>query len=265
MDKNRIYKQEKVNNKMKRGEDKRGQVALFVIISIVLVSGILIFFLVIKPNYFFESAGSSGFEGCIGDVVTQGIEELGVNGGFTNPEFSYQYNGENFVYLCYTNEYYKTCTVQKALIKENFEMELERHLKDKIEFCYSNSLDELKAQGNQVISGEIDYEINFEPGSVITNINAPTIVGSQSFKKFNIKTASSVYDMVMLATSIVQSESHYGDYEVTAAMILHPDYTIRKMKQGEGTSLYVIESELFKNKFQFASRSLVFPPGNIIT
>lgn len=263
IEENRIYKQEKTNNKMKREGNKKGQLSLFVIIAIVVVSGILVFFFVIKPNYIFDSADSTGFEGCINDAVTLGIEELGINGGFVTPEFSYPYGGENFVYLCYTNEYYKTCTVQRALLKESFEGELEKHLREKIDFCYSSSLDELRAQGNEVTGGEITYEINFEPGSVVTSINAPTAIGSQSFKKFNIKTNSHVYEMVMLATSIIQNEAHYGDYEVTAAMILQPDFTVRKMEQGEGTKLYVIESELFRNKFQFASRSLVLPPGNI--
>lgn len=249
---------------MKRGNEKRGQVTLFIIVAIVIVSVILIFFLWVKPNYISKSVGSFGFEGCVQDVVNQGIEEIGLTAGFANPGFSYQYNGEDFVYLCYTNEYYKTCTVQKALLKQHFEEQLSKHLRERIDLCYSNSLDELKSQGHEVTSGELKYNVLIEPERVIINIDAPTTAGGKTFKTFNIKTSSAIYEMVMLATSIVQSEAHYGDYEVTTAMILYPDYIIRKMKQGEGTTLYVIESELFKNKFQFASRSLVFPPGNII-
>lgn len=244
---------------------KRGQVTIFIIVAIVIVSIVLVFFLWVKPNYIFKSAGNLGFEGCVKDVVEAGIAELGLNAGFVNPGFSHQFNGENFVYLCYTNEYYKTCTIQKALLKQSFEEQLSGYLKDRISLCYSNSLDELKAQGHNVISGELKYEILLEPEAVIVSIDAPTSVGGQTFKTFNVKTPSAIYEMVMLATSIVQSETHYGDFEVTTSMILYPDYVIKKMKQGEGTTLYVIESELYKNKFQFASRSLVFPPGNIIT
>jgi hypothetical protein len=36
---------------------------------------------------------------------------------------------------------------------------------------------------------------------------------------------------------------------------------MQKIKQDDGTTLYIIENKKTGEKFQFASRSLAFPPG----
>lgn len=243
---------------------KRGQVTVFIIVGILIVAAILIFVLWVRPTYISQKGQRLGFEGCVSDAVEKGIEDLGRTAGALSPEFTYEYRGEDFTYLCYTNEYYKTCTIQRPFLKQFFESQLKTKVKENIQVCYETSLDELKAQGYGVTSGDVTYDIDLEPGTVLVEIDAPTTVGSQNFRKFNIPIDSPIYEMTMLATSIVQAETHYGDFETSKTTILYPDYIIDKLKQGDGTTLYIIESKLFKNKFQFASRSLVLPPGNIL-
>ncbi len=241
--------------------EKRGQVTIFIIVAIIIVVGILSYFLWIKPTYITDKSGALGFEGCVEDVVEQAISELELKAGFINPEFTYAYNGQELTYLCYTNDYYETCTVQVPFLKNAFDEQMEQLIRSDIDSCYSNSIEDLKAQGYSVSTGTIEYDVLIEPSVVRVEIDAPTIVGSQQFARFNVKVNAPTYDMVMIATSILQFETKYGDADTTAIMEFYPDYIVKKMKRSDGTTVYFLEHKILGNKFQFASKSLVWPAG----
>jgi hypothetical protein len=241
----------------------RGQVTLFVIVAIVIVSAILVFFLWLQPTYLSELGGRLGFEGCVEDVVEQAIDELAPRAGFVNPGFTYFYGGEEFTYLCYTNEFYETCTVQVPFLKNVFDEEMESLIRGKVDACYDNSINELRAQGRDVVAGVVDYDVLIEPGIVRVEIEVPTSVGSQAFSRFNVGVNSPIYDMIMIATSILQYESSLGDSDTDSLMLYYPEYVITKMKRGDGTTVYVLEDKISGIKFQFASRSLAWPAGYV--
>lgn len=240
---------------------KKGQVAIFIIIGILIVVSILVFFIWAKPTYFSDNVGIVGFEGCVRDSVEAGIIELSNNGGMIDNEFYHMYNGEKFAYLCYTGEYYKTCTVQVPILTSAFNENLEMLIKDEVEACYDASVDSLKAQGYDVRGGEVTYEVEIEPGVVSVNIDAPTSTGAVKFSKFNVNVDSPIYEMLMITTSIMQFESTYGDTLTNEIMDYYPQYYVEKVKRGEGTSVYILRHKELGNEFKFASRSLVFPAG----
>ena len=241
--------------------NNKGQVTIFILIAVMIVSVVLIFFLWAKPTYFSDVSGGLGFENCVKDAMEPVIDELGETAGFANADFSYLYGGQEFVYLCYTNEYYKTCTVQVPFLRTNFQEQLEKVIEEKISVCYDNSINDLKARGYSVASGDVDYEVLIEPGVVRVEIDAPTTVGSQKFARFNVEVSSPIYEMVMISTSVLQSEAKYGDSDISEMMRFYPDYIIDKIKRSDGTTIYILESKLFGTKFQFASRSLAWPAG----
>ncbi len=242
-------------------KNKKAQVTIFIILAIIIVSAVLIFFLWAKPTYFSDTGEKLNFESCVEDAVEQAIGELEKRAGFINPEFTYDYMGEKFTYLCYTNLYYTTCTVQVPFLKNIFEEQMEILIKDRIETCYINSVNDLKSRGYSVSKGNPKFDVFIEPGAVQVEIDAPTTVGSQSFTRFSVRVNSPVYEMVMIATSLVQFEVKYGDSDVSSMMTFYPDYIIDKIKRGDGTTVYILESKIFGNKFQFASRSLAWPAG----
>lgn len=246
---------------MEEAIHKRGQVTIFILVAIIIVSAILIFFLWVKPTYFSETGGKLNFKSCVQNAVQQSIKQLGENAGLADPQFTYQYNGEQFTYLCYTNEYYKTCVVQLPFPKNTFEEQMKLSLKDEINKCYSNSINELKSQGQSVSKGKLEYNVSIKPNVVEVKIKAPTVIGSQSLANFDIKTSSRIYEMLMIATSIVQSEAKYGDTNSEKLMLLYPNYIIDKIKRSDGTTIYIITDKFTKDKFQFASRSLAWPAG----
>jgi hypothetical protein len=240
---------------------KKAQVTMFIIVGIVIVSALLVFFLWVRPTYFLEGGKKLGFESCVEDVVEESINELSLKAGFINPQFTYAYNGEDLTYLCYTNEYYETCTVQVPFLKNAFNEQLEILIRERVNTCYHNSIDALRDQGYEVTAGEVDYNVAIEPGVVRVEIDAPVVVGSQSFARFNIRVSEPIYETVMIATSILQFETKYGDADSTSIMGYYPDYIIDKIKRGDGTTVYVLENIVSGNKFKFASRSLAWPAG----
>lgn len=240
---------------------KRGQVTIFIIVGLLIVSAVLLFFLWVEPTYLSEGTGVKGFDKCVEDVLENGINELEIKAGLIDADFSYAYDGEDLSYLCYTNDFYATCVVQVPFLKRVFDESLEAWIRDGVSECYDATIDSLKSEGYEVVSGDVEYNVEIEPGAVRVEIDAPTSVGSQSFARFNVKVSSPIYEMTMIATSILQFESKYGDADVSSMMVYYPDYYIEKIKRGEGTTIYVLEHKTFGNKFKFASRSLVWPAG----
>ena len=243
---------------------KKGQVTIFIILGILLVAAVFIFFIWVRPTLDIDDGYIEGFEGCVSDAAKQSIEKIEKTAGFLDDEFSYSYMGYRVPYLCYTNLFYSTCTVQKPFLKQHFEESLTKDLREDINLCYSNSLSDLKAKGHEVTSGNPTYSVVLDPGVLRIEIDAPTTVGQSRFKRFNVQMPSPTYEMIGLATTLVQFESVYGDSEISSLMILYPDYIIDKLKQGDGTTLYFIIHKGFGNELRFASRSLVFPPGHLI-
>jgi hypothetical protein len=241
--------------------NNKGQVTIFILLGILIVSSVLVFFLWVKPTYISDNVGIKGFEGCIEDALIEGISELEGKAGLVDSEFNYAYNGEDFTYLCYADNYYETCTVQVPLLKHAFDENLEALVEEKVDACYEASLNSLRDQGYEVESGEVSYEIEIEPGVARVKIDAPTSIGSQKFTRFNVRASTPIYDMLIIATSIVQFESKYGDSDASSMMRYYPEYYIEKVKRGEGTTVYILEHKIFGDKFKFASRSLVFPAG----
>jgi len=249
---------------MKKELNKKGQVTIFILVGIVIVSVILVFFLWARPTYFAETEGRLNFESCVEDVVEESIEELEKKAGLIDPDFTYAYDGEDLAYLCYTADYLETCVVQVPFLKNVFDEGMRSLVRSGIDACYDNSLEELRLQGYSVVAGDVTYDVLIEPGIVSVEIEAPTTVGSERLARFNVRVASPVYEMVMIATSIVQFEAELGDSDASSIMLLYPDYVVEKIKRGDGTTVYILESKVYGDVLQFASRSLVFPAGYVM-
>lgn len=246
-----------------KNNNRKAQVTIFIIVGIIIVAAVLIFFLWYKPTYI-DGGAKVGFEGCVETAVEDALAELGDTGGFVEPEFYYLYEGNRIPYFCYTSLYYKACVNQKPLLKQHFEENLQKAVRGKIDSCYNSALEDLRAQGYSVVGEGRDMTLEIVPGSVGILYDAPVVIqreGSQSFTRFNFDTQSSIYKMLMIATSIIQFETKFGDADTDSFMLYYPDLIVRKLKQGDGTTIYIIEDKISETKLQFASRSFVFPAG----
>jgi hypothetical protein len=257
----------KNNMNQKRGSanlNNRGQVTIFIIIAILIVGVILLYYFYIGPNFVSLSAKKPALEKCIESELATQIEKLSLTAGVINPSFTSMYLDENYTFICYTNEFYKPCVVQYPFLKDNFEKALTASMKPIIQECYNGAVNELQSQGNDVTTGTIKSTLTINPDGVNILIEAPTVVSagdaSAGFKKFNVNTYSEIYKIIMIANSILQFETSYGDSDISSFMFYYPDLTVQKIRRDDNVKLYILTDKK-DIKYKFASRSYAWPPG----
>ena len=262
------YKQ-KLGNHIMFVMQKRGQIALYVIIAIIIVAAILVIFLV--PNLRTNITGGefspvSYLKGCIGPEVNSNIELLAKQGGYINPEGFILHEGTKIKYLCYTAKDYETCVVQQPMIKNHFEKELNSILEARANNCARNLKVEYEKRGYSVSSSSVESQVSIIPSKIRIDFLTPMTITKEStstYKGFEVEIPSEMYELLLTAQSIIDYESTYGDSETTIYMNYYHDLKVEKLKQTDGSTIYILTDRNTNNKFQFASRSIAWPPGII--
>lgn len=252
---------------MERGIKKRGQVTFFVLIALVLV-GIIIALIAIPrlrgPTLESTQDPAAFLRECIQPTLTARLGTLAEQGGYLNPEGFIEYNNTKIKYLCYASEDYKTCAVQQPFIKEHVETELTTALQGTARQCVQDLKDAFQSAGYTVGGTFERFTLTFIPGSMVAVIEAPLTLEKQTrrtYQQFQFTLPSEYYDLLYIATSIIEYESQVGNSETSLYVQYYPDITMDKASLGEGSRVYRIKNVLTQESFQFASRSLVFPPG----
>ncbi|MEA3329429.1 MAG: hypothetical protein U9Q06_01675 [Nanoarchaeota archaeon] len=269
--------------------NKKGQIAIFVIVAVVLIAAVILFFLirtdVIEIPFIPTKSGDdfdfeTELEKCILDneELQESISQIVRQGGSSEPEFYYTNLNKNYEYLCYTNSYYETCVMQRPFPLQHIEEEIKIAINDEIQECFSKTKEKAK-RDFEVSSSRMDWSVDFVQENMIFNFEASVTLTSKDgnkkrYNEFEVKKSSELYDLIMLASSILNYEARYGDSDIDSYMIFYPKIRVEKIKQGEGTTVYFVsdrdsccknsECNLEKPEcetFNFAMRSWVLPPG----
>lgn len=251
--------------KMKqRGE--RGQVTFFVIIGIAIVAIAVLIYL-----FFPKISSTLGFaeenpviyiEKCAGDKINEVANSVAVQGGSLEPKNYYIYNEEKIEYLCYTNEDFKTCSIQEPLLKQHIEDEIKTGIKTEIESCIKSMEDNFRKRGYQTTITNESSEVKIMPNAINVllgnKISLQKGEETQNYEMPKIESESRIYELIFIANSILNWEAEYGDSETTTYMNYYHDLKIEKRQQSDGTTIYILTKRNTGDKFQFASRSLIF-------
>jgi hypothetical protein len=250
-------------------KSKRSQITIFIIIALLIV-GVLIFafYSQIKDLLLPKTPEQLIPKQCIADIVKKGLNETMKLGGTLKPELYFLYNNETIDYLCYTNEWYKTCVMQKPLLKQEIEAEIEVYSEKTIRDCITNMENKLKSKGYSVkTTGSKESNVNIEPEKVVVEMNMTMTIEREEEKlifesnRFTTEFSSNSYEIIMVASSIQNYEARYGDSTPESYMAFYPDLKVEKKKQSDGTKVYIITDRNTGEKLQFATRSLAWPPG----
>ncbi len=245
---------------------KHAQVTIFVILAIAIVAVLLIFLLPRAKNLFVASTPDVQLKSCMNNAVKEGLDISMKQGGTIQPKLYYNYLGESLEYLCYTNEYYKTCIMQKPLLKQSIEKEVGAYAQPKIDACVKSMKENLKSKGYTLTSeGTGKVDVSIIPDKIISSIDMKITTEKDSTKtsytKFSAEYNSKIYDLIMIAVSIANWEAGFGDADTQAYMNYYHNLKVEKLKQSDGTKIYIITDLNTKEVFQFASRSISWPPG----
>lgn len=247
--------------------NKKGQIAIFVIIALVIVAVVIAAVMypklrgAISPGAF---SPEPFLKSCVEPAVKDYVELLASRGGYEKIEGYANYRGMQAKYLCYTSNYFETCTVQQPLIKSNFEAELTRMLTPRIKTCYDNLRGEYQRRGYSVFQTGANFSVSIDIKGVNVDFPATTVTQgetTQRFDRFSITVQSQIYNLLMIATSIVSFEASFGDSETTVYLQFYPNIKIDKKLLDDGIKIYTISDVTTKESFIFASRSLVWPAG----
>ncbi len=195
---------------------KRGQVAIYVVIAMVLVGSIALLFL-LSGNDGPTSEAVENFEvsrfieGCITEQVQEYLGVMMLQGGFVSPQ-QYVIYGRPVEYICYSPYYYDKCRVTHPFL----ESEMENELKSKImaEGCF-NELNNLLIQENWVIRNDSfdpdSLKINIEEDRIFVEMKRETTLekrnNSQTISEFSFIIRHPAGEMIRVAEEISTGES----------------------------------------------------------
>ncbi len=254
---------------MKYMYNKRGQVTLFVIIAILIVAVVAAFYFLapgIKTNVNPQAQTPEAMlRNCIEDSLNEAVEKVSLQGGILNPTLYYLYESNKISYVCYTEEYHTPCVVQRIFLKENIESELKTNLQDETKGCFDNLKQSYQQKGYEVQLDYKDLDVILMPKVIIFKPSTTLTLrkGGQTnlHENFDITLNNNLYELATISETLVQWETLYGDARTTDYMSLYRDIKFEKIKQDDGTTVYILTNRDSEDKFQFAVRSYVFPPG----
>ena len=262
-------------NNLKKRLDKKGQITIFVIIAIVIIAAVILFFTLTQQgkNIVQQVTGQQETSDVVWEItncienneeINNKIALITSQGGSVAPENYILYNNSKVEYLCYSNEYLKTCYMQQPLLLQHINQELQNAIKTDVENCFAKEKQSLENRGYNINMGRINFSLEIIPDNLVFNINTPmtiTKTETQTFNQFSIKKTSGLYQLVMLSTSILNFEARYGDSDPALYMALYPSVRIEKQKRSDSSKVYILSDRDTNEVFMFASRSLAWPPG----
>lgn len=246
----------------KRG--KKAQVTIFIILAIIIAAVLLIIFYPRLKTIFVPSTPSVQVEDCVKKELGNFVQDLASVGGSLEPENFVLYKDKKIDYLCYTNEYYKTCVMQQPFIKQKFEQEISSFISEKAVNCVEELAINYESKGYSVERKKGNVSVEIVPNSLKIIVNMPVVLTkstTEKFDKFVISKSSNMYDILIISQSILNYEARYGDSTPEDFMLLYPNLRIQKLKQSDGSKIYIVEDRDTKEGFTFASRSLSWPEG----
>lgn len=246
--------------------EKKSQITIFIILALAIV--VVLVLIIMQRDQFkvilAPKVPVDTIRECSMDALTESVELISKQGGSIDPKLYYLYNGTKIEYLCYTVEDYKTCIMQKPLLKQSVENELKTLMDKKVNDCYSMQKQSLIKKGYEVTYKKPVVSIELVPNNIIVNIDSDLKISKskvETYKNIKITKTSRLYDLIMITSSILNWEARYGESEIMNYMIYYPNLRVEKKKQDEGTNIYILTDKTTKDKFVFASRSLTFPVG----
>jgi hypothetical protein len=249
-------------------KNKRGQIAIAVIIAILIVAIILIVFGVgRRPSVEVtaETNPQAFVEKCTRDATEEAIELLLPQGGFIEPEDFKLYNDIKISYLCKHRGHYRPCINQHPMFLNEIKREIANHVQPQVEQCLLNLKSELEKRQYEVGLYRVNTSVSLGPDRVITAITGRVTIAkgeeTRGFERIEAEVKNPLYDLASIAMSIANSEAIYCYFEYVGYMSLYPRFQIKKTSVSDSTSIYTIIDRESDKEMNIAIRGCVIPAG----
>ena len=253
--------------------EKKGQVTIFIIAGILLVSSIALFFL-FKSGIVPEIGGkaeqnpNSFLESCLEDKIRETVEIISLQGGYMENSLNiyFKFEDENvpqhISYLCYNEAPYEFCINQEPMLIPHLEEEIHNNISEEVRSCFDDLTSSLKRGGYDVEDIYRNFEVDLAEGKIEIDINAEitlTKTGETTTQEdFKIVISSRFYDLAKVAQGIVNKEATVGEFG-PIEMINYPDFEIDEHRTMDSSVIYLIRHRKSNEKFRFAVKGEVIP------
>ena len=246
---------------------KRGQVTIFIIVAIVIVSGIIgaIYFMGSSSVESTAELGPKVFiDKCVRDVIEESVNKMLENGGERVVSHAISYHGSEYNYLCYQADDTASCSNSHPMLEKQIEREIYLDTNDSIQDCFDSMREDFESRGFDITGHDTVYSVDLLPGNIEVSLkkkfNVSKDGATQSFENFNTRISSPIYDLVRITREIVNSETEYWYFERSGYTLLYPDYSIIRSSYME-SKIYQVIDRGSGVEFRFAVRGGVFSPG----
>lgn len=260
--------------------NKRGQVAAFIIIGIVIVAIILIFLFLRKditppnPVINWEENPEEYLENCVNEYVEQSFKRLFEHNFYvySSPEktinFSYpsgyerQGYFENVPYYCYTEGNYLYCEILEPDFVHHLEEEVKNLILSGKDECFESFEENLKRNGFGTIFGrEKNFDVELVPGVFRTNVTRDVRIKKadkeERFEEFEFEFRTKAYDFAILVQEILRQESLWCNSKTEDLMRVYPWAEIEEYETGYQITIYRISDKETGDEIMFALRNCV--------
>ena len=249
---------------------KKAQMIIFVVVGILIVSVIAIYFL-LRSDVLSNLGGSGEFDqngfldSCMKDKIREGIDLILTNGGYTNSTFYVIHDYENIAYLCHTPYFYTACVNQEPVLMSHIEDEIKDYIDDDVEICWNKLTAELGDKGYVVDATYNGFEVNLFPKKVLVNVNANLVLTkteeTKKIENFEIIVYTELHDLATIVWGIIESESRFCYFDYQGFSLIYPRFYVDQFSRGDLTTIYSVSDKKTQEKFKFAIRGCVIPPG----
>lgn len=258
--------------RVRKQENKKAQVTIFVIIALIIVVGMVLLLLLIRNNQFIKIPSEEGIKEriavCSRDAVQEAVGQLMPHGGYIEAKDPYiMYKQKEVSFLCYTDKLREICTNTEPMLIEKMEDEIQSYIKPQIEKCFEDIAEDYEKYDYQAKA--INLEIEIKPTKILIKIekNISYIKNNQkeSIEKFDSFVNMPLWDFARITNEIINQEvSCYCEKEVCNADVFNVagnyNFEVERFVTGKNEKIYVIREVSSKKEFNFAVRNCVRLP-----
>ena len=257
--------------------DKRGQMTMFIVIAILIISGIalLIFFNKGTPliGSHQEINKKEFLESCVEEEVKNTLEIIGLQGGYFSESKimtkSYSsgstYGQKNIAVLCYNKNYFDPCINQDPMLIQHLNDEIKKGISKTVKDCFDALTLSLENQGFEVQTKYNGFDVQLLPEKLKLDIKGEITIsqtGSTTKEKdFEILFRTRLYDIAIVAQNIINQEASTCSFDHSGFMLYFKEFSIDKIRTSDSFDIFAVKSKDSYEIFNFALRGCVIPPG----
>lgn len=251
-------------------KNDKGQIAIFVIASLIIVA-MIVLVLIVRGGPNIPMPGEafspeSYLASCVRDVVNTKSAIMMKQGGFTAPRDYVSYNNEKVAYVCKNINYYEPCVNQYPRYVESVRIELENNVKEQVKTCLDALDAELERQQYDVerVPDPV-VRVGLQKDNVLVESDVSMTLSkggvSQQFDTLSSKVRVPLFNLVTVANEIVRQESEFCYFSNDGFSLLYPEFDVRRDILQEGTKIYTIKHVTSDSVMTIAVRGCVIPQG----